>query len=425
MDSLGNNKKSYRFSILFLCLFLIVFPKGGFKAGEVPLTFGYMLLALFFLLSLIGILLRKERVLRRNVFIAISSTIPFQLLILLSFYYNGITNLGMAISIIASFIFLPWAMILVFEYYLNKMDYSYLFKMIKWSVFMVAIYGIILFLYFQVTGKYFEIPYLTVNIDDAGTLTDKYNMRGDISKLISTYNNGNIYGISLLIMLPLYSYLENSKIKKITVNLSIIFTLSRTVWAGLLIYYLLKIIYINKSKVKAVILGIVGISGLYFTITKLLDLMQMNSSFVLDSSMGGRSEQFQLLKSIGFLSYNPFDGIGEITYVFIFEFFGVIGMIFFILAMCTPIILHFMKWNSFSNSVYKKSLVSGLIIYLLISWSDGAVQYIPVTVFYWFIVALLLSGNPSFKNALDKQTVTKKARVRHRKHLFPKIVWSK
>ncbi|MCQ2009269.1 hypothetical protein NOM01_04575 [Sporolactobacillus sp. STSJ-5] len=425
MNELEINRKKYCLPILLLCLFLIVFPKGGFKAGAVPLTFGYMLLALFFLISLVGILLRKERVIRSNIIIVIFSTIPFQILILLNFYSNGVSNLGMAISMIASFIFLPWAMIMVFEYYLNKMSYSYLFKMIKWSVFIIAIYGIFLFLYFQATGKYFEIPYLTVNIDDAGTLTDKYNMRGDISKLISTYNNGNIYGISLLIILPLYSYLENSKVKKIIVNLSIVLTLSRTVWVGLFIYYLLKIVYINKSKIKAVLFGIVGISGFFFAITKLLDLMQMNSSFILDSSMGGRSEQFQLLKSIGLFSYVPFDGIGEITYVFILEFFGVIGIIFFTLAMCTPIILHFMKFNSFSKSEYKKSLVSGLIIYLLISCSDGAVQYIPVMVFYWFVVGLLLSGNPDFKTTVVNHDTINKVKSKSRKRLLPKIVWSK
>ena len=53
-------------------------------------------------------------------------------------------------------------------------------------------------------GKFIEIPFLTVNAGDYGTLeSTKHINRGGYLKLISTYNNGNVYGVATLILLPL------------------------------------------------------------------------------------------------------------------------------------------------------------------------------------------------------------------------------
>ena len=91
------------------------------------------------------------------------------------------------------------------------------------AVLFVSAYGIFLFFYKLGTGSFIEIPYLTVNAGDLGELEGKSIDRGGIFKLISTYNNGNVYGISILILLPLYAHLEKRLSRVLTVKASLVF----------------------------------------------------------------------------------------------------------------------------------------------------------------------------------------------------------
>ena len=55
---------------------------------------------------------------------------------------------------------------------------------------------------------------LTVNAGDLGELdSSKFNQRGSVSKLISTYNNGNIFGVCTLMLFPIFYEYTKSKIK--------------------------------------------------------------------------------------------------------------------------------------------------------------------------------------------------------------------
>jgi len=58
-----------------------------------------------------------------------------------------------------------------------------------------------------------EIPYFTINAADVGEVADKYNQRGNIMKLISTYNNGNIFGVCTLMFFPLFYYNTQKSIR--------------------------------------------------------------------------------------------------------------------------------------------------------------------------------------------------------------------
>ena len=100
-------------------------------------------------------------------------------------------------------------------------------------------------------GRFVEIPFLTVNFHDVGTLeTTKYIDRGGIFKLISTYNNGNVYGVCLLMLLPFYNSVEPSKLKRMIVKLSLLLTLSRTVWFGLFFAEILTYLYVYRITFK-------------------------------------------------------------------------------------------------------------------------------------------------------------------------------
>ena len=71
-----------------LTLFLVLFPKGGIKFGDVPLTWGYMLLGLTLpVLSIVRLFAFPLRA-RWGAVLAMASLIPFQLV----FFYSAKQN---------------------------------------------------------------------------------------------------------------------------------------------------------------------------------------------------------------------------------------------------------------------------------------------------------------------------------------------
>src|SRR5579862_3355419 len=85
--------------VLFvLWLFLLVFPKGGFKFAGIPLTWGYFLLGLISFFSLF----RKSFTCQTQRLHAFFLTIPFQIISALSFAINGIDHISFGISFIVS-----------------------------------------------------------------------------------------------------------------------------------------------------------------------------------------------------------------------------------------------------------------------------------------------------------------------------------
>jgi len=109
--------------------------------------------------------------------------------------------------------------------------------------------------------------------------------------------------------------------------------------------------------------------------------------FVFDLHLGGREAQFENFQ-INLLSKVPFVGIIEIVYLSILSSFGLIGLISFLVAMISPIAL-----NYSNKPEIKKTILFGLINYLIVCCSDGAMLYIPTMAIYWFLVSLLCRKN--------------------------------
>ncbi|MBS7564528.1 hypothetical protein KHS38_08935 [Mucilaginibacter sp. Bleaf8] len=400
--SLG--KKIY---IYLLVLFLIAFPKGGFKIDEVPITWGYVLLAITFFLICIRTLVSPRINISKIRMIAFGAIVPFQLYCLVVFPSNGIANPGFYMALLTSFIFMPMFFLLNTGGYLDRIDLHYTFRVIKNAILFVAAYGIILFFIKLHTKQFIEIPYLTVNADDVGQLENKYINRGSMFKLISTYNNGNIYGISVLMLLPLFDQLEKNILKKAVVYLSLILTLSRTVWIGIILFQVLRL-FNKKLNIKTIGMLAVSVVVLSVGIFYMLAFMNSDASFLFDKNLGGRTTQFTSLHKIELISSKKFRLIAEIIYISVLAEFGVVGLLLFLTAMLTPLFLYVTKLIRYKNSPVKKALFHGLLMYLILSWSDGAILYIPVMAFYWMIVGLLLSKNPYFQGSMYQSTSTKK-----------------
>ena len=76
------------------------------------------------------------------------------------------------------------------------------------------------------------------------------------------------------------------------------------------------------------------------------------------------------------LPQKSFLTIVEVVYVGVAESFGAVGLITFLIAMITPLVL-----------ITDRAIRLGLLTYLLVSLSDGGMLFIPTMVFYWFLAA--------------------------------------
>ncbi len=368
--------------IFCLWLFLLVFPKGGFKIGSVPITWGYLLLAICSVVLTVQTKWRLQEDRTR----ALLCLLPFQCVAIGTMICNGIADPGMGASFLISFFFLPFTFFLLFSNAIETLDAQKLFELIRKGVFAVSIYGIVLFLVRQVCGTFLEIPFLTVNWGDLGELDTKHINRGGIVKLISTYNNGNIYGICILILFPLFTFLEKNRWKNWIVKLSLILTFSRTVWIGLLFSEIIFHLFVIK-KAKEFIVKVVAISLFVSAfIAWFCYLLHFPWNFFFDSSLGGRSEYIEFSKYLTLFSEVAFVGITEIVYFGILKQFGLVGLTAFLLGMISPLLL--LRGRTRSLKPVSQCIVCGLVTYLLMACSDGALLYIPTMAFYWFCCSL-------------------------------------
>jgi hypothetical protein len=394
----GLTRTEYSF-VFLLVLFLLVFPKGGIKVGAVPVTWGYLLLAFSTIPFLVQLGFGARMRFARPRLAAVGALIPFQLVIWGTLLVQGAEGMGFAVALVASFFFIPLAFLLAFGVYLDRMELGPLFRLLRLGILLVAGYGIFLFFYKLRTGHFIEVPYLTVNAGDVGGLEDKYIDRGGVFKLISTYNNGNIYGICMLMLLPLYAWLEKSTLRQGIVKVSLVLTLSRTVWVGMILYEVLQRVYVKRVSARALAYLAVGLAIVVGGVAYSLTLIGQDVSFLFDRKLGGRLGQLGAFETAGLLASAPFESISEIVYLSVMESFGVLGLAAFVTAMAAPLGLQALGAIPFANSGYKRSLAAGLAVYLVVAMSDGAILLIPVMAIYWFVVTLLVSDNASYGTA--------------------------
>jgi hypothetical protein len=372
--------------LVLLWLFLLVLPKGGFKIGGVPITWGYLLLGI----TALFIIFRKNWTVHAPRCEALLCLLPFQIISLFTLIRNGVENIDSTIAFLISFFILPTIILLLLSHAIETLNFPYFFPLIKKGIIFISCYGIFLFLYKQFTGEFIEIPFLTINWNDLGNIEHKCINRGIAFKLISTYNNGNIFGIAILMLLPIYCNLENKKTNILITKTALILTLSRTVWIGLFIHEVLYYLFVKKEKKQ---LSLTFIASIGCTLTILMIIMHyygLAIDFIFDANLGGRREQLDLVHNIKLLSIHSFTGIPEMVYIGMLDAFGILGIITYLLAMLGPICLNLP--SRFSGPEYR-CLILGLLNYLIISIADGAILYIPIMAFWWFLIALLTRTN--------------------------------
>jgi hypothetical protein len=415
-----------------LAVFLILFPKGGFKAGSVPLTWGYGLIGIALIFGVPFWLLRMSPRVPRAILGLLLSLAPIQFLFLYSLLFNGIDDFGFALSDLVAFFLLPFAFVVIFSQFLQKIRMERLLVLARWLIFLAAAYGIFLFVWRIATGKYIEIPFLTVNLDDIGTLDSKFNARpGGLFKLISTYNNGNQYGVATLLLLPLFNAFEHSRFRKLVVQLALVLTLSRTVWLGLILNEALDVcrplLKDLKSSKKFSIRLSVRYSTLFgFSRLAVLSLLVLamtlvfsGVSFLFDSSLGGRTVYWNDAGPLTVFPSQPVAQFAEIIYLSALTMLGWAGFVAIALLFCSPVVLA-IRFQELRRTPLQVAALQGLILYIPLAAMDGALNYIPTMAFYWFLWMMFIYGG-SFdvpRAQRPKKAKTLLARPAPREHAY-------
>ncbi len=398
-------------SCWFLVVFLVLFPKGGIKVGPLPLTWGYLFLAattpIFLVVRLLALPLRFPL----RLLAALVLFLPIQVLMFYSFEIYGVSDMAFAVSNSLGLLGLPWIFLLVYPPFLPFVNGDQLSKYLRFSILSAALWGIFLFVLHPLTGHFIEIPYLTVNAGDYGSIeSTKHIARGLFFKLISTYNNGNVYGVATLILLPLYDTLEPVRWRRLTVKLALLLTLSRTVWFGLLVSEALPIVALlwRQTRTFPVLhLAHMGrrLAALVLTLVMVLFSLLLLSgpglAFLFDPTAGGRVNEVRSIQTITFLPNRGLGGFTEVVYFSILQQLGVSGLIGFILLMVSPLLLLLVDRSPLASPT-RSAALQGLIVYSFLALSDGAFAFIPVTVFYWFAYMVYLFGWPGSQRPIPK-----------------------
>ena len=276
---------------------------------------------------------------------------------------------------------------MIFSEYIRKIPIDLLLNIVRNAVFFLSVYGIFLFFFKIITGKFIGIPLLTTNLGDSFSMSDKCIARGSIFKLISTYNNGNIFGVCMLMILPFYQYAERKTLRRLIVKLALLLTLSRTVWIGLVIHEIFDALMFSNNRALKNLKLLIFFLGFGFFSVFIAKKINLDSSFFLDFSLGNRIKQFNAITESGLFGNTAFRSITEITYMSVLKNFGYIGLFAFCVAMFSPFIARLKVVTKVSTVV-----AAGLVNYLVISFSDGTILFIPTLALFWFFAAFMITN---------------------------------
>lgn len=159
-----------------LVVFLVLFPKGGFKIGALPLTWGYLLIGLTAPVIFPARMLFRPLRFSRQLIGALVLLFPMQIVFAYGILANGVADPRFAFSSFVSLFVLPWTFLLFYAPFLPILDGRRLANYMRACILIAALWGIFLFFLHPLTKFYIEIPYLTVNAQDYGELENTKNL---------------------------------------------------------------------------------------------------------------------------------------------------------------------------------------------------------------------------------------------------------
>ncbi|AZT91542.1 hypothetical protein ELD05_13600 [Caldicellulosiruptor changbaiensis] len=207
MERENNKVDCILLSILFLFVFAI--PKSGFNIHNIPFYVGIIVVVIYIALNL-----------KYYKPLVLIDLIPYWGFISLLIYLlmHDLNNKETVIRYILGFIVLPFLFNIIAR---KKLSIEDTLKVITIVGAIPVIYGVIQIMFGientvipGLTANYTQLK--NFNFDVYKLLTAKCNRVGEYYKLISTYQNGNMFGIFLVLYYPLLLYWEKTKLRNIS-----------------------------------------------------------------------------------------------------------------------------------------------------------------------------------------------------------------
>ncbi len=400
-------KNGFLFNLLLITIFFnIWFPKAGIKISGIPLTAGNVFLAITFLFWILK--KGKNRYIRINkisyLLIALMSYSLIKFLLIGGF----VDNIGYIIPLVVY----PLIFIIAYDIIDTNEKFQKIIQVICFGFFFICIYALLQYIF---GIEKVCIPGLTVNLTDYRTYGAKWylqknnnNSSGIGTKIISTFQNGNLYGVNVLLIYPIvYEYLKNKNknfLMYISLALFVIcvfLSLSRSCWLGIILFMLFGIFLKsekNKNSLcrKVIIilmcLILVGVSFKYFP-SIATRFSSMDKSSIM--SMSGRTEglnevlnNFSQYKHIfiWFIGSNGFiENIGlayEMTPLAMLVQIGLIGILLFYGIL-------YKIWKQMNPKNWLQNAIKlSIFIWTIVGCIEGAFWLPPTALNIFLILAL-------------------------------------
>lgn len=403
-------KNEFLFNLLLMTIFFnIWFPKAGIKVAGIPLTVGNVFLAITF------ICWSYKKIVEGHVTV---HKIGYSIMILMVFSlvkYVVIGDILSNIGYVIPLVIYPLIFFIAYDLIDNKQKEQRIINVICFGFFFISIYALLQYI---LGIEKVCIPGITVNLSDYIKYGSKWylqknnNNAGVGTKIISTFQNGNLYGVNTLLIFPIVYQFFKEKNKNSIMYISLILfvicvflSLSRACWVGIILFMLFGIFLENEKTQKSFYRKIVMIflcfmlvifSFKYFP-TIATRLSSMDKSDII--SMSGRTEGLQdvvknfneykyafiwLIGSKGFI-----ERVGlayEMTPLAMLVQIGLIGLLLFYGIL-------YNVWKSMDKKMWLQNAIKlSIFIWVVVGCIEGAFWLPPTALNIFLLLAIGLAN---------------------------------
>jgi hypothetical protein len=407
----------------------VAFPKAGFKWHDIPFTapdivYGVLLIAALFRAW------RPFQAPRQLKYCALLMTLGiafFGFRILYERFYgyrrpaaDDLANL----TALCVYPLILFTMVIIAD---RESVRQKLHRVLPICVAVVLLYGLAQ----KVFGDYaVVVPGLTANMDDASHpdfLAQKDNMLWDQQtlKLTSTYQNGNIFSVNLLILMPLAMALFRSKAAKLVIGgLGVVelgLAASRSAWVGAVCMALLALqLYVKRWAYRMTLLGLLAVAVVSFVAFVPTVHRRFLDTQGRWQDMGGRAEPAAVLwkeslknpeNDVQTFLFGPHGitserivlsggGAYEMFYLALYQLAGWVG----VLIWLAPLIFSLRIFYRHRADRYIRAVFVGVVAWLLTAVSEGAFWVPPTAFNLWMVLGLGWLRLQSIESASKKIT---------------------
>ncbi len=401
--------------LLFIMIFInVTFPKAGIKLGGIPLTVGNVFLLAAIMMWLFYVLWRRCFIFSSAERLVILGCIYWLIRFMLTMIV-GRAGVSDWVGFFVPLVVYPFTFIVINYFITEQKQIDRIIHMLMWGTIIVFIFG---FLQAAFGIEKFSIPGLTVNYTDYISSTnwyaEKYNGVQEgvtYSKTVSTYQNGNLLGVNILLFCPMiFESIKNKTWRNIYMLVFVLFCIltgSKTCWVGIIIYLLIKgAVVVNrkwadgrKVQFACLVIAVLPMIAAIFLgmFPQIGDRFRDSFTFKNINDLSGRSESMNRLINyfmiktewilIGPYGLTAYWGSSyEMAYFCILMIGGVAGLI----AFLGPIIYILVKYigKHIKESKILKGMLHGVVVYIIIAFVEGALWLPPTAINLWMVLAL-------------------------------------